>query len=267
MNTDVITLEYIIDKSILKEVQSSITEGEKLINDTTIGTEIGNISKSDSNKLKHVLAEAKDLIKKDSANYNDISNINDKIKSAIDEFKNNIIKPVDKSKLKSAISQAKQLYNNSTEGSQTGQYKSGSKSTLMNAINKAEEVYNNSSAKQDEVDLATSNLNSAINTFKSNKVTQGDRNSDGSYTRSYIKQYYAKKLRKDFDNQYGQNVIDEIVIHVGGPQDDKFYNNEVCYLLIYYPKSSQIVGDGTWEYYVGSKTLREYSYREMGISY
>ena len=137
----------------------------------------------------------------------------------------------------------------------------------MNAINKAEEVYNNSSAKQDEVDSARSSLNSAINIFKSNKVTQDDRNSDGSYTRSYIKRYYAKKLRKDFDNQYGPNVIDEIVIHVGEPQDDKFYNNEVCYLLTYYPKSSQIVGDGTWEYYVGSKTLREYSYGEMGISY
>ena len=266
-STDVITLEYIIDKNIIKEVKNNITEGEKLIKDTTIGTEIGNISKSDSNKLKLVLVEAKDLVKKDSANYNDISNINDRIKAAIYEFKNNIIKPVDKSKLKTSISEAKTLYNNAVEGNSSGQYKSGSKSTLMNAINKAEEVYNNSSAKQDEVDSARSSLNSAINIFKSNKVTQDDRNSDGSYTRSYIKRYYAKKLRKDFDNQYGPNVIDEIVIHVGEPQDDKFYNNEVCYLLTYYPKSSQIVGDGTWEYYVGSKTLREYSYGEMGISY
>ena len=266
-STEVITLEYIIDKNILEDVKDSIAEGETLIKDTTVGTEIGNISKEDKDRLQLILSEAKDLLNKDFIRYEDVSSIKDKLENSIKEFENNIIKPVDKSKLKSVISQAKQLYNNSTEGSQTGQYKSGSKSTLMNAINKAEEVYNNSSAKQDEVDSATSNLNSAINTFKSNKVTQGDRNSDGSYTRSYIKQYYAKKLRKDFDNQYGPNVIDEIVIHVGGPQDDKFYNNEVCYLLIYYPKSSQIVGDGTWEYYVGSKTLREYSYREMGISY
>ena len=57
--TDVITLEYEIDKNILKEVQSSIAEGEKLIKDTIVGTEIGNISKSDSNKLNTILGNAK----------------------------------------------------------------------------------------------------------------------------------------------------------------------------------------------------------------
>ena len=266
-STEVITLEYIIDKNIVEDVKSSITEGENLIKNTTVGTEIGNISKKDKDKLQLIVSEAKDLVNKDSVGYQEVSDIKDKIENGINDFKNNIIKPVDKSKLKISISEAEKLYNNAVEGNSSGQYKSGSKSTLMNAINKAEEVYNNSSAKQDEVDSARSSLNSAINIFKSNKVTQDDRNSDGSYTRSYIKRYYAKKLRKDFDNQYGPNVIDEIVIHVGEPQDDKFYNNEVCYLLTYYPKSSQIVGDGTWEYYVGSKTLREYSYGEMGISY
>ena len=42
----------------------------------------------------------------------------------------------------------------------------------MNAINKAEEFYNNSYAKQEEIDSATSSLNSSISTFKNNKVEE-----------------------------------------------------------------------------------------------
>ena len=170
-STEVITLEYIIDKNIVEDVKSSITEGENLIKDTTVGTEIGNISKKDKDKLQLIVSEAKDLVNKDSVSYDEVNSIKDRLESAIKEFENNIIKPVDKSKLKSAISEAEALYNNAVEGNSAGQYKSGSKSTLKNAINKAKKVYNNSSSKQDEVDSARSSLKSAINTFKSLKVS------------------------------------------------------------------------------------------------
>ena len=63
-------------------------------------------------------------------------------------------------------------YQSCFKNPKTGQYKPGSKSTLMNAINKAEEVYNNSYAKQEEIDSATSSLNSSISTFKNNKVEE-----------------------------------------------------------------------------------------------
>ena len=255
-STDVITLEYIIDKNILENVKDSIVEGETLIKDTTVGTEIGNISKEDKDKLQFIVSEAKDLLNKDFIRYEDANSIKNKLENSIKEFEMNIIKPVDKSKLKSAISKAKQLHSNSTEGSRTGQYKSGSKSTLMNAINKAEEVYNNSSVKQGEVDSATSSLNSAINTFKNNKITQSNKNSDGSYTREYVKQYYKKKLKPYFTNMLGDKLID-IVVNVSGPESDHVHNNEVYYEVVYYPITS-VIGDGTWIKCVNAKTLNDY---------
>ena len=255
-STDVITLEYIIDKNIVEDVKSSIIEGENLIKDTTVGTEIGNISKKDKDKLQLMVSEAKDLVNKDSVSYDEVNSIKDRLESAIKEFENNIIKPVDKSKLKSAISEAEALYNNSVEGNSAGQYKSGSKSTLKNAINKAKKVYNNLSVKQDEVDSATSSLNSAINTFKNSKITQSNTNTDGIYTREYVKQYYKKKLKPYFTNMLGDKLID-IVVNVSGPESDHVHNNEVYYEVLYYPITS-VIGDGTWIKCVNAKTLNDY---------
>ncbi|MDY2881467.1 MAG: FN3 associated domain-containing protein [Romboutsia timonensis] len=252
-STEVITLEYIIDKGIIDDVKGSIVEGETLIKDTTVGTEIGNISKEDKDRLQLIVSEAKDLLNKDFIRYEDVSSIKDKLENSIKEFKENIIKPVDKSKLKSYIYQAKQLYNNSREGNQKGQYKSGSKSNLMNAINKAEEVYNNSSAKQDEIDLATSNLNSAISTFKNNKIVQNDRNPDGSYTRAYV-EAYVKRTYTDLE----VSVLDA--------SWDGFYNNEICYFILGHDKMLTPAGyTREAAFFIGSKTLNQYSTFDVGF--
>ena len=194
-STDVIILEYIIDENILEDVNNNISKGESLIKDTIVGTEVGNISQTDKNKLQLIVDEAKNLLNKDFIKYEDVSSIKNKLENSIKEFKGNIIKPVDKSKLKSAISQAKQLYNNSTEGSQTGQYKPGSKSTLMNAINKAEEVYNNSVVKQEEIDSTTLSLNSSISTFKNSKVEEKK-----SFTSQMALQYLSSTDHSDHVN-------------------------------------------------------------------
>ena len=167
--TDIITLEYIIDKNIVKEVKSSISEGEKLIKDTAVGTEVGNISKKDKNKLQLIISEGKDLLNKDSLVYQDISEIKVKIKSGINDFKNNIIKPTDKSKLKSAINEAQNLYNNSTEGNSSGQYKIGSRDVLYKSIASAKSVCD-SSIKQKNIDKAEEDLKKAISRFKNGKV-------------------------------------------------------------------------------------------------
>ena len=148
------------------------------------------------------MSEAKDLLNKDFIRYEDIISIKNRLDNSIKEFENNIIKPVDKSKLKSVISQAKQLYNDSTEGSQTGQYKSGSKSTLMNAINKAEEVYNNSYAKQDEINTSASNLNSAIDNFKNSIIKEFSL----SKAMQLLKDKYTSRIdegkRKEFEGRF-----------------------------------------------------------------
>ena len=169
-STGVITLEYIIDKNILENVKNSIAEGESLIKDTTVGTEIGNILKEDKDRLQLIISEAKDLLNKDSVGYQEVSDTKDKIESGINDFKNNIIKPVDKSKLKISISEAEKLYNNAVEGNSSGQYKSGSKSTLLKAINNAKKVYKDKLSKQEAIDNEISNITISINKFKENKI-------------------------------------------------------------------------------------------------
>ena len=169
--TDIITLEYIIDKNIVKEVKSSISEGEKLIKDTAVGTEVGNISKKDKNKLQLIISEGKDLLNKDSLVYQDISEIKVKIKSGINDFKNNIIKPTDKSKLKSAINEAQNLYNNSTEGNSSGQYKIGSRDALLKVINNSKKINDNILSNQEEIDNQVFVLRNAITVFKNSKKT------------------------------------------------------------------------------------------------
>ena len=169
-STDIVTLEYVIDKNIIKELKDNLSKGEKLLKDTEVGSEIGNISKDDKNKLQVIVNKVKSILKQEVLIYEDAKDMNDKIIGAIKQFEEDIIKPVDKSKLKYAISKANNLYNNSIEGSKVGQYKLGSKYILNTWISKSEDVYNHLLSKQDEIDLATSRLNSAINTFQNSKV-------------------------------------------------------------------------------------------------
>ena len=168
-STEVITLEYIIDKNILEDVEDSIAEGETLIKDTIVGTEIGNISKEDKDRLQFIISEAKNLLNKDLVGYQEVSDIKCKIENSIEEFKNNIIKPTDKSKLKSAISEAQKLYDNSTEGSKEGQYKEGSKNILKSFMDKAQIIYDSKLAKQKDIDNEVDILNNAIDEFKNSK--------------------------------------------------------------------------------------------------
>ncbi len=189
-STDVIILEYIIDENILEDVNNNISKGESLIKDTIVGTEVGNISQADKNKLQLIVDEAKELINDNSVDYQDIANIKNKIEDAIEVFKNNIIKPTDKSKLNNIISKAQNLYNNSVEGSSEGQYKSGSKTILLKSINEAKKVRDNVSASQEEIDSEVNSLYKAINKFNNSKVE---------------KKEFTKEMALQFvENKYGK---------------------------------------------------------------
>ena len=189
-STDVITLEYIIDENILEDVNNNIFKGENLIKDTIVGTEVGNISQSDKNKLQLIVDEAKELINDNSVDYQDVTNIKNKIEDAIEVFKNNIIKPTDKSKLNNTISKAQNLYNNSVEGSSEGQYKSGSKTILLKSINEAKKVRDYASASQEEIDSEVNNLYKSINKFNNSKVEKKE------FTKAMAIQYVENKYWK-----------------------------------------------------------------------
>ena len=170
--TDVQTFKYSIDESIFDELNDNIESSKKLISETKVGNAIGNISKEYKNKLQYVLKNAQKLINNKIIKYNEANDINEELIDAIKAFKDNIIRPVDKDELKNYINKAEDLYNNSSEGKQIGQYKSGSKQKLKNSINDAKKVYNNDSVTQKEVDNQVSKLENAINIFRQSKIKQ-----------------------------------------------------------------------------------------------
>ena len=170
--TNVQTFKYSIDESIFDELNDNIQNSKKLISETKVGNAIGNISKEDRNKLQYVLENAQKLINNKIIKYNEANDINEELIDAIKDFKDNIIRPVDKDELKNYINKGEDLYNNSSEGKKTGQYKSGSRSKLKISINDAKEIYDNESATQKEVDNQVSKLENAINIFRRSKIKQ-----------------------------------------------------------------------------------------------
>lgn len=84
------------------------------------------------------------------------------------------INVVDKADLISAIAAAQSKYDSAVEGTQVGQYPSGSKATLLAAISQASAVSNNPSSTQAEVAAALNELNTAVTTFTNSVITETD---------------------------------------------------------------------------------------------
>lgn len=171
-STQVCTFKYVIEDSILNKLKNNIETAKRLISQTEIGSDIDQISKTEKDKLQSIINNAEKLIKNKLIRYNDAYNMNEDLKDGIVRFKNNIIKPVDKAELKAYIDKAYNLYKNSTEGNEEGQYKQAVRENLKKSIDEAENIYNKDSATQNEVDDQVSQLKSAINTFEQQKNKQ-----------------------------------------------------------------------------------------------
>lgn len=185
-STQVSTFNYIIDDNILNKLKNNIETAEKLISETKIGSDIGNISEKEKNKLQNIVNNTEKLVKNKVIKYSDVYNMNNELENGIKIFKNNIIKPVDKSELKVYIGKANNLYNSSSEGNKEGQYKPAARGSLKKSISTAENIYNKNSATQNEVDYQVSQLKSAINTFKQQKIKQTTGNVEQKILGKYI---------------------------------------------------------------------------------
>lgn len=117
--------------------------------------------------FKLVIYKISDLLKKESLNYSDASNMKIEIENALKNFEDSIIKPTDKSKLKSTIDEAINLYDSSSEGNSVGEYKTGSKKVLLDSINESKKVYNDKLSQQKNIDIQVTKLKNAISKFKS----------------------------------------------------------------------------------------------------
>lgn len=87
-----------------------------------------------------------------------------------DKFRNEVLESTDNESLEGFISKAQNLYDNSVEGDQNGNYESGSKEELLRVIEKAKKVDEGYFYTQDEVDEIATELLAAISEFESKKV-------------------------------------------------------------------------------------------------
>ncbi|WP_282943295.1 fibronectin type III domain-containing protein [Paenibacillus sp. RC67] len=104
---------------------------------------------------------------------------------------------VDKALLTSLISEARAAHDTAVEGTNVGNYPAGSKAALLQAINRAQLTADDVQATQQQVELARNDLNAAMQTFTTSKITgiPGDLNGDGKISigdLALAAQYYGK---------------------------------------------------------------------------
>lgn len=190
--SEIATFEYKIDKKIVSDLKKNLSKSNKLLKDTKVGTEVGNISKEDKAKLQAVVKKVDDLLKKDNMTYSEVSRLNKKLKKSMKEFKEDIVKPVDKDKLEAVIKKAESLYDNSVEGNNEGNYQYGSRNTLLNVINEGKSIMEDNSSSQADVDSMVKRLNNAIYRFNNSKVI--------GFTREKALQYAIQKFGQPFED-------------------------------------------------------------------
>ena len=140
------------DKALeyLKEAQNLDMENEKLI--LEIISIIGDIYQDTANEMIKIFI--------DKVGINNVTS----------EFKSNILEATNKDEINSYIEKAQVLHDNAVEGSQEGQYKSGSKEELLSVIKAAKKINSNYLISQDEIDVMVSKLKQSINSFEYNKI-------------------------------------------------------------------------------------------------
>ena len=168
-STEIITLDYIIDTTITEHIQDLINESNNLIDNTKVGTSVGNCVEGSKEKFMSSIGKIKELFNKEIINYDTAIDIKSSLDEAMQTFKNNIIEETDKLKLKDKIQQAQQIYDSSKEGRKETEYKIGSKKVLQQAIHSAKEVYENILSKQGDIDKEVISLEKSIRNFEKSK--------------------------------------------------------------------------------------------------
>ncbi|MPQ44605.1 glycoside hydrolase family 2 TIM barrel-domain containing protein [Clostridium tarantellae] len=125
---------------------------------------------------------------------------------------------VDLSNLTALIKESKDIYGNTQEGMDVGQYHKGTKDNLQKSIEQAEKVIANPSVTENEINEATEKLKTALEIFHSLIITEntGDLNNNSSFDigdLSLVSKIFNKdKTYENWDNikQYDLNK-DEII--------------------------------------------------------
>lgn len=160
----------VIDKPVIREaIIAAITAATDIFNAAVVGDAEGQYPQAAKTDLATAITTAQEVANDATVNQAKLDEAVTNLNAAVDLFKTKIVH-VDKTALSSAINKALDLYNVSEEGSLVGQYVVGSKAALNTAIEKAKAVLNDALAITLDVDKATTDMLTAIETFKNQKI-------------------------------------------------------------------------------------------------
>lgn len=123
--------------------------------------------------LQSAISDATLVNVKSGVSQTEVATATATLNAAIETFLSSLYVPdaVNKAILQTTIGQANTLYSSAVEGYLKGNYPVGSKTDLMTAISAAQAVNSDADVSQEAVDLAVTNLKTAIETFKSLVIT------------------------------------------------------------------------------------------------
>ena len=155
---------------------TAIAEAQEFLDAAVIGDADGNYPQSAATALTAAIAKGQSVV--DDATLEHQTQVDAaviELNAALETFKNSVISlaPVDKSALEAKIQTANNYYQTAQEGNEEGKYLAGSKATLKAAIDEATSVFNSESAKQADVNSATTALSNAIEVFLNSKYIPG----------------------------------------------------------------------------------------------
>ena len=155
---------------------TAIADAQEFLDAAVIGDADGNYPQSAATALTSAITKAQGVVDDNTLEHQtQIDAAVIEMNAALETFKNSVISlaPVDKSALEAKIQTANNYYQTAQEGNEEGKYLVGSKATLKAAIDEATAVFNSESAKQAEVNSATTALSDAIDVFLASKYVPG----------------------------------------------------------------------------------------------
>ncbi len=187
-------------------LEAALTEAKGLYADAVEGMGDGQYQYGSKSMLEAAISAAQSVDDNSSASQEDIDNATSILKNAIESFKAAQVS-VDKTSLASIISTANSLYATAVEGYLKGNYPTGSKSTFKTAIDAAQGIYNNAGSSQIEVNQAVTELNNAINTFKSLVILVDKSTLSFTIQKAQTSLQKANGNTGDGSGQYPQNAV------------------------------------------------------------
>lgn len=152
-------------------LESTIANAQSLHDNAEEGAFPGEYQAGSKAILQAALDEAKTVSNNTNATQAEIDTALSNLLASINEFNDAEIPPLDFDSLNTEIDQAQSLHDNAVEGTNIGEYASGSKAVFLTAINDARDVVNATTPlTQGEIDAALTALQNATVAFEAGKV-------------------------------------------------------------------------------------------------